>query len=432
MNVRKSSLKVNNSEWDKFIAAFDGVIRNGKLAEFVGFHTMMRRIHGEAVPGLWRFLPWHRAYVLEFEKELQRIDSSVTIPYWDWPQQSLIPPKLANYQGLAESREPGVHPRGNFPDQGLIDAIMGETNFRTFANRLESEAHNSVHRWVGGDMNTMMNSPRDPLFWIHHSAVDRYWYLWQVDNYSNIPGALGADRIMDPWTHTIDDLLDIRKLDYAYDAAPAKPIATRPTVSVAGLVDAMLPYKLRKAIYFKGSNCIEFHLHKGRPEGSLKPISSVFPGMSFSNGVDAAVKWAGGKVFFFKDDQCVRYDLRKRQQDSGFPQLIDNYFPEIGFTTIDAAVKWDRRTVYFFSGSQFTRYNLKAGRVDGSGFPRLISHNFPGLTFEDDIDATLCHRGKTYFVKGAEYSRFNIRQWQQDFGFSRPITGNWPVLDLKD
>ena len=30
------------------------------------------------------FLPWHRAYLYEFEKALQDRVTDVTIPYWDW------------------------------------------------------------------------------------------------------------------------------------------------------------------------------------------------------------------------------------------------------------------------------------------------------------------------------------------------------------
>jgi tyrosinase len=52
--------------------------------------------------GWERFLPWHRAYLYEFEQNLQDFDSNITMPYWDWtmpqycpdrPEQGWIIPK---------------------------------------------------------------------------------------------------------------------------------------------------------------------------------------------------------------------------------------------------------------------------------------------------------------------------------------------------
>jgi tyrosinase len=47
--------------------------------------------------GWERFLPWHRAYLYEFEQNLQDFFPNVTLPYWDWT--------LPNYQPDAAPRD---------------------------------------------------------------------------------------------------------------------------------------------------------------------------------------------------------------------------------------------------------------------------------------------------------------------------------------
>src|SRR5205814_339845 len=51
---------------------------------------------------------------------------------------------------------------------------------------LEGQPHNNVHNCIGG-MSTQQNSggfmqanlsPVDPIFWLHHSNVDRIWDVW--------------------------------------------------------------------------------------------------------------------------------------------------------------------------------------------------------------------------------------------------------------
>src|SRR5207244_8723127 len=39
---------------------------------------------GHMIHGNPTFLPWHRELLRRLELDLQAIDSSVTIPYWDW------------------------------------------------------------------------------------------------------------------------------------------------------------------------------------------------------------------------------------------------------------------------------------------------------------------------------------------------------------
>ena len=47
------------------------------------------RIHANQCQHGWeQFLTWHRAYLYGFEKQLQDIDPTVTLPYWDWAADS--------------------------------------------------------------------------------------------------------------------------------------------------------------------------------------------------------------------------------------------------------------------------------------------------------------------------------------------------------
>jgi len=41
--------------------------------------------------------------------------------------------------------------------------------------------HNLVHLWVGGNDGAMIqaSSPNDPVFFLHHSNIDRLWAVWQ-------------------------------------------------------------------------------------------------------------------------------------------------------------------------------------------------------------------------------------------------------------
>jgi tyrosinase len=65
---------------------------------------------------------------------------------------------------------PGMHP--DDPDNLWLDNITG------FRIALEGGPHAAPHNFLGGVM-PGMTSPNDPLFFVHHSNVDRIWALWQ-------------------------------------------------------------------------------------------------------------------------------------------------------------------------------------------------------------------------------------------------------------
>ncbi|MBN3862261.1 tyrosinase family protein [Pseudomonas frederiksbergensis] len=196
------------------------------------------------------FLPWHRAFLLQFEAALQTVDSNVSVPYWDWsadatnPKQSLVWTK----EWMGGDGDPNDHERvqdGPFayakgdwdlepypeygytepglrrefekhvtslPNQNDIGMAMKEQFYDMppysaspfnlgFRNRLEgwitqvadpdvttpgSQLHNRVHLWIGGHMYWMI-SPSDPVFFLHHCFIDKIWADWQAKKQKNDP-----------------------------------------------------------------------------------------------------------------------------------------------------------------------------------------------------------------------------------------------------
>src|SRR5688572_11789938 len=76
VRVRKNANELDGGERDRFLRAF-GAINNAGQGVFRAFrrsHSLatVSQAHGNA-----GFLPWHRAFLLDLERELQRVDPSV-------------------------------------------------------------------------------------------------------------------------------------------------------------------------------------------------------------------------------------------------------------------------------------------------------------------------------------------------------------------
>src|ERR1044072_8735111 len=91
VRVRKNAQTLGAAERDRFLTAL-GTLNGSGQGRFTDFRDMhVQGSSGEA-HGNVGFLPWHRAYVLDLERELQRIISPVPLPYWrfDQPAPSLF------------------------------------------------------------------------------------------------------------------------------------------------------------------------------------------------------------------------------------------------------------------------------------------------------------------------------------------------------
>lgn len=234
--VRKDAATLTAGEKRRFVNALLEVKRRGEYDEFVRTHIAYFPTDGE--DGLRTahmapsFLPWHRRFLLDLETALRRVDSSVTVPYWDWTRDrtaTSVPwtGDLLGGNGRGSDRQvmdgPFAHRGGHWtikegvtdgtfltrdlgrardplelPTKSELEWALREPDYdaapwdstvtRGFRNRLEGwntgrdsvswRNHNLVHRWVGGVM-LGGASVNDPVFWLHHAFVDLQWSRWQ-------------------------------------------------------------------------------------------------------------------------------------------------------------------------------------------------------------------------------------------------------------
>lgn len=86
--TRKNVSTLTRAERRRFVGAMLEVKRRGEYDEFVRTHIEYYVSDGDG--GLRTahmapsFLPWHRRFLLDLERALRRVDSGVSVPYWDW------------------------------------------------------------------------------------------------------------------------------------------------------------------------------------------------------------------------------------------------------------------------------------------------------------------------------------------------------------
>jgi tyrosinase len=204
-------------------------------------------IHGLPLPmyckhGSPLFLAWHRAYLYFFEKALQDLVPGVTLPWWDWTQSEIpaaysrkrTPDRKANplesspIQASAQSagwtrteRDPGAPGAPPLPTPNELNDLLKLGDFADFQNQLEN-IHGGVHVWVGGTMGEVPVAAYDPVFWAHHTMIDRVWRLWQLRHPHGGPAAGLLGRALPPFPMTVAQTLDSESLGYDYAAATSR------------------------------------------------------------------------------------------------------------------------------------------------------------------------------------------------------------------
>jgi tyrosinase len=72
--------------------------------------------------------------------------------------------------------------------------------------------HTSGHYTMGGDATDLYSSVNDPAFWLHHTMLDRIYWIWQTlhpAEANKVAGTLTLQNKPPTRDATIDDLLDL-------------------------------------------------------------------------------------------------------------------------------------------------------------------------------------------------------------------------------
>jgi tyrosinase len=232
--------------------------------------------------GTWYFAPWHRGYLMALEVQL-RADivaaggpGDWALPYWNYfhaPQM----PKEFGIVTLPQSMPAGMGGQPNplyvkdrFGPDGdgdihitdarvnpnCLNAVTYKIAFggseTTFAHRagsgitgaLENNPHNFIHGIIGGSDGSPWDDPTatgqpglmsdpdsaalDPIFYMHHCAIDALWAYWNVGlghanptepNWLNgpVPQFSMPWPQRPSWTYAPKDVTDIQRLDHTYD-----------------------------------------------------------------------------------------------------------------------------------------------------------------------------------------------------------------------
>ncbi|PHN07612.1 tyrosinase family protein [Flavilitoribacter nigricans] len=218
-SIRKHYTQLTEYERLAFIEALDVLYSMGVVDYYADVHADPDQdgINGNNFNGpdadspihrVALFLPWHRQFTAEFEKELQAINPKLSMPYWDWTgefdpsgvnSRSALSPmwnsdqlaalgwtgsligKYNATEGLGRGLG-GVLPTLNQKNNLLTSSSF--LNYGNFRFELETNLHDPPHGWVGGEMQDMFFSPHDPAFFLHHAMVDYLWQLWTEGGHS--------------------------------------------------------------------------------------------------------------------------------------------------------------------------------------------------------------------------------------------------------
>jgi Common central domain of tyrosinase/Polyphenol oxidase middle domain len=174
IKAMKALPTTNPLSWD-YQAAIHGTTLSGS---HVAWNTCEHGTHF--------FWSWHRMYLYWFERIIRKMsnDAGWALPFWDYQsssQRTLPPPfRDPSSELFTANRGSGWNSgAASFPASHVDpSAGMGMLDYFSGQSSIEQNPHNNVHVDVGGWMGSVPTAAQDPVFFVHHSNIDRYWNLW--------------------------------------------------------------------------------------------------------------------------------------------------------------------------------------------------------------------------------------------------------------
>lgn len=127
MTVRKKASAMTVAEQQRYISVIT-TLNSGSAptayGTLVGFHAdMSHNMYGSMGPvGRQRFLAWHRDFLLKLEQQMQAVDTSALIPYWNWSVNRALPPWIVGFTPTV--KVPAV---GGMPGMGGMGSMPAKT-----------------------------------------------------------------------------------------------------------------------------------------------------------------------------------------------------------------------------------------------------------------------------------------------------------------
>lgn len=251
----------NAAQLATFRRAFD-IIRNLAPVDVISWQKQVAQHCLNCAPANakninydWQFLPWHRGLLYFFERILRNLSrqDDFRLAYWDWESSgSRSLPAIYGQpaQSLYWRNRNVTGPDWPLSDSAVdVQPLLSLPAFRLFGGTATQQRpvpasftgpHAVVHNaFSPGDMADLQMSPRDPVFYAHHSNIDRLWSSWATirghlnPNFADVQVYFYDETRQ--WRFVLmGDLVDERRLGYRYSSLmqPAVPPSTLRTFAL--------------------------------------------------------------------------------------------------------------------------------------------------------------------------------------------------------